>query len=70
MFKSNEDWLFNDKIILKSHKDLRVIVILYILNKSLRLHKAVMTIRDYKHLLKLQHIHTEETLLTYAKARG
>ena len=29
-----------------------------------------MMIRDYKHLIKLQHIHTEQMHLKYAKARS
>ena len=37
MFKNYTDCLFNDKIILKSNKDLKVIVTMYILNKSIRL---------------------------------
>ena len=39
MFKNYKDCLFNDKTILKNHnKDLKVIVTMYILNKSIRLH--------------------------------
>ena len=31
--------------------------------KSIKLHKVVIMMRDYKHLLGLQHIHTEQMLL-------
>ena len=40
---------------------------MYILNKSIRLHEVVMMIKDYKHLIKLQRIHTEQTHSKYAK---
>ena len=36
--KNYKDCLFNNKIILKSNKDLKVIIIIYTLNKSIRLH--------------------------------
>ena len=37
MFKYYEDCFFNDKIILKSQQDLKVIVTMYIMSKSIRL---------------------------------
>ena len=33
---------------------------MYTPNKLVRLHQVVMTIRDCKHLMKLQHIHMEQ----------
>ena len=39
MCENHRDCLLNNKIILKSqHKDLKVIIIMYRLNKSIRLH--------------------------------
>ena len=72
MFKNYTGCLLNGKTILKSqnhNEDLKVIFLMYILNKSIRLHQAVMMIGDYKHLIKLQRIHTEQTHLKYSKAR-
>ena len=70
VFENYKDCLFNDKIILKSQKKKsKVIIIMYTLNKSVRLHYAVMMVRDYKHLIKLQHICMEQTHLKYAKVR-
>ena len=37
MFENYTGCLFNDKIILESHKDLKMITTMYILNKSIRL---------------------------------
>ena len=34
-----------------------------IVNKSVRLREAVMMIRDFKHLIKLQHIRMEQSIL-------
>ena len=36
--KNCKDCLFNDKTILKSQKDLKMIIMMYTLNKSIRLH--------------------------------
>ena len=69
VFENYKDCLFNNKIILKSQNKLKVIIIMYTLNKSVRLHYAVMMVRDYKHLIKLQHIRMEQTHLKYAKVR-
>ena len=38
MFENYTDCLFNDKIILKSHQDLKVITTMHTLNKLTRLH--------------------------------
>ena len=50
------------------NKDLKVKIIMYTMKKSTRLHLVVMMIRDYKFLIKLQHIHME-MLLKYVKVR-
>ena len=42
---------------------------MYILNKSIRLDKVVMIIKDFKLLTELQHIHMEQMLLKYVKMR-
>ena len=59
-------------LITKQHcnhnKDLKVKIIMYTRKKSTRLHLVVMMIRDYKFLIKLQHIHME-MLLKYVKVR-
>ena len=60
MFKKYKDCNFNNK-------DLKLTIIMYILNKSIRLHQVVMMIRDCKPLRKLQRIHTEQTHSTHAK---
>ena len=63
MFEKYKDSLFNDKTILQSqlrfksdHHDVYTNV-----NK--------MMIRDCKHLIELQHIHTEQMLLKYVKVK-
>ena len=68
-FKNYKDCLFNDKIILKSNKDLKVIVTMYIQKKSIKLRKVLMMIRDYKHLIKLLRIHMEKMQLKCARAK-
>ena len=50
------------------NNDLKVKIIMYTMKKSTRLHLVVMMIRDYKFLIKLQHIHME-MLLKYEKVR-
>ena len=45
MFENHTDCLFNDKIKLKlKKKDFKGIIIMYILNKSIKLHQIVMMI--------------------------
>ena len=69
MFENDKDSLFNDKTILQSqlrfksdHHDVYI-------QKSIKLHLIVMMIRDYKHLIELQHIHMEQMLLKYVKLK-
>ena len=56
-FKNYEDCLLNDKTILKSQQRFKSgchnVYTMYILNKSIRLHSAVMMIRDYKQLINV-----------------
>ena len=47
--------------------DLKVIIIMYVLNKSTRLCLVVMMIKDCKHLIKLKHIHMEQMHSKYVK---
>ena len=55
MFKNYKDCLLNDKTILKSQQrfnsDCHNVYTMYVLNRSIRLHLAVMMIRDYKQLI-------------------
>ena len=67
MPQNYKDGLFNDKIISKSQKRFKSDchnVHTGQINKI-----AVTMIRNNKHLIKLQRIHTEQTLLKYAKVR-
>ena len=68
-FKNYEDCLFNSKIILNSQQRLESDHHTAYTKKSIRLHKAVMMIRDYKHLIKLQRIRMEKTHSKYATVR-
>ena len=64
MFENYTDCLFNDKTILKSQQRFKsdcYNVYTEQINK--------MMTRYYKHLIKLQHVHTEQTHLKYAKGR-
>ena len=69
-FNDYEDWLFNNKIILKSQhrfkSDYHNIYTERISKISLSI---VMMIKDCKHLIKLQHTRMEQTLSKYAKVR-
>ena len=42
---------------------------MYTLKKSTELHQVVMVIKDYKRLIKSQHIHTQQILLKYVKVK-
>ena len=59
IFKNYKDALFNDKIILKSQQRFKSDYHNVFTEKSNKI--ALMMIRDYKHLIKLQHIHMEQT---------
>ena len=50
-FNDYRNCLFKNEIMLKSHKDLKVKHIMYILKKLTRLHQAVMMIKDCKLLI-------------------
>ena len=49
-------------------KDLKVII-MFIQKKLIRLRQALMMIRGYKHMIRLQHIHLEQMLLKYVKVK-
>ena len=51
------------------NKDLKVIIMMFIQKKLIRLPQVVMMIKDCKHLIGLQHIHMEQMLLKYVKAK-
>ena len=59
VFKDYKDCLFNDKIILQSQQRFRSDHHNVCTVQIIRLREAVTMIRDYKHLIKLQRIHTE-----------
>ena len=69
MIKNYIDYLFNDKIIVKSQRrfksDYHNVYTEQINNIALSSNDD----RDYKHLIKLQGIHAEQMLLKYAKMR-
>ena len=69
MFENYKDYLFNDKTILKSQQDLKVINIRCTQKKSIKLYYTVMMIRDYKHLIKLLRIHMEQMHFMYMKVK-
>ena len=69
MFKDYKDCLFNNKIILKSQqrfKSNQHNVYTIEINK---IALSSMMIRDYKHLIGLQHIHMEHQLLKFVKVK-
>ena len=49
------------------NKDLRVKDMMHILKKLIRLHYAIMMIKDYKLLIELHHILMEQVLGKYVK---
>ena len=59
MFKNYTDSLFNDKIILKSQQRFKSDCDNVYTEQINKLRLAVTMIRDYKHLIKLQRIHTK-----------
>ena len=69
MFKDYKDFLFNNKIMLKSQQRFKSDYHNVSLNKLMKLRKVVMMIRDCKHSIKLQHICMEQTHSKYAKVR-
>ena len=58
VFKNYTDYSLNDKTILKLQQKFKS-----------DLQQAVTMIRDYQHLIKLQHIHTEQTHLKHGKVK-
>ena len=67
MFNDYNNCPSNDKVILKSQERFKSDchnVCTELINKI-----ALSMIKDYNHLIKLQHIHTEQMHIKYAKAR-
>ena len=50
-------------------KDLKAVIVMFILKKLIWLLEALMMIRDYKHMKGLKHIHMEEMLLKCVKVK-
>ena len=70
MVKNYTECLFNDKIILRSQERFKSgHHEVYKEEVNTTLHWVVMMIRDYKNLIKLQHIHTEQMLLKCVKVK-
>ena len=70
MVKNYTESLFNDKIILRSQERFKSgHHEVYKEEVNTTLHWVVMMIRDYKNLIKLQHIHTEQMLLKSVKVK-
>ena len=55
------------KSYLNHKRDLKVNHIMYIQKKSIRLHYAVITIKDYRPMIELQYILMEQVLERYVK---
>ena len=69
-FNDYKNCLVNNEIILKSQQRFKSEAHnVYILKKSIRLHKAVMMIKDCKLLIELHHILMEQVLGNYLKQR-
>ena len=67
MFENYKDCLLNDKIILKSQQRFKSDHYNIYIEEINKIALVVMMIRDYKHLIGLKHIHTEQMLLKYVK---
>ena len=50
-------------------KDLKAIIMMFTQKKLIRLHLVVLMIKDYKHLIGLEHIHMEQMFLKYVKMK-
>ena len=68
MFENFTDCLFNDKIILKPQQRFKS-VLHEVCTEEVNKNAAVMIITDYKYLLELQHIHTEQMHLKCMKVK-
>ena len=51
------------------NKGLKAIIMMFIQKKLIRLQQVLMRIRDYKHMIRLQHTHMEQMLLKYVKVK-
>ena len=63
------DCLFNDKIISKPQQRFKSYITKCIQKNLIKLHQAVMMIKDYKHLISLKHTNTEQMRLKCAKVK-
>ena len=66
MFENYKECLLNDKIILKSKQTFKSD---HHNVYTEEINKIAMMIRDYKHLIRLKHIHMEQVLLEYVKVK-
>ena len=69
MFKNYKDCFFNDKVILQSQQRFKSHYHNIYTEQINKIAQVVMKIRDYKHLIKVQHIRMEQTYSKYAKVR-
>ena len=69
MFENYTDYLFTDKIILKSQQIFKSNHHKVYTEEVDKIDWAVMMIRDYKHLMWLKHIHTEQMRLKCMKVK-
>ena len=67
MFENYKDSLFNDKIILKSQQRFKSDHHRVYTEEVNKIALSSNTIRDYKHLIKLLHIHTGQMHSKYMK---
>ena len=70
MFENYTDCFFNNKIMLKSQQRFKSDRHDVYTKQISKIALAVMMIRDYKHLIGLQHICMEQTYLKYMKVKG
>ena len=69
MFENHKDCLFNDEVKLKSQQIFKSDHHKVYTEKVNKMALSSMIIRDYKHLIRLQHIHTKHQLLKFVKMK-
>ena len=69
MVENYKDCLFNDKIILQLQQGFRSDNHEVYTKNVNKIALSSNDVRDYKHLMKLQHIHTEQIYLKCVKAK-
>ena len=70
MFQNFKDCLSNNENVQDHNKDLKAIIMMFIQKKLIKLHQALIMIKDYKHSIRLQHTHKEEMLLRDVKVKS